>query len=469
MPSTIAREGRDVSRGLERVLLVAVRWSVLALVLLFVAAAVSLVGPFRGCVQIGEERAALQPVEPPDGRGWVEGLAGLYGVAREKSPSFGADSTSVEGVTSAERFGPDLGAIGYAPGSEPPREDEPMRSDAARVAPGVNLMTSGDRARAELRALDDTLLHAWEVPYEAHRDLPPLEGAHQAPWRRVTLLEDGSLLAIHDGRALVRIGPDSTPIWASPLRAHHDLALEGDRIHVLTRGERIVPEVHPKVAIVDDEVTTLDLAGNVLSELSLWEAFVQSEFRSMLDQLTVRTGDVMHSNSIELLDGRLASRNPAFAAGNWLLCARDLDLVFVIDPRAGCIVWLATGPWRAPHHPTVTEHGTVLLFDNLGRDGDSRLLELEAVNGAIVSQWAPSDPADFSTQFCGVAAPLSNGNVLVTETCRGRAFELNPTGEVVWEYHSPRRAGPADRYVAALFEVERVARDHPGVRAVLGD
>jgi hypothetical protein len=464
MPPTIARGGRDVSRGLLHALLLAVRWSVVALVLLVVAAAVSLLGPFRA-----SSPSEREPSEPADGRGWVEGLDGLYGVAREKSPSVGAHDTTQRSDA------PDLGAIGYAPGSEPPRRgtggaaSATTRFDATRVAPGVNLMTSGDRARAELRALDDTLLHSWEVPYETHRGLPPREGPHQAPWRRALLLEDGSLLAIHDGRALVRIGSDSAPIWASPLRAHHDLALDGDRIHVLTRGERIVAEVHPEVAIVDDRVTTIDRAGNVLGELSLWEAFVQSEWRPMLDDLTVRTGDVMHSNSIELLDGRLASHHPAFHAGNWLLCARDLDLVFVVDPRLRRIVWLATGPWRGPHHPTVTEHGTVLLFDNLGRDGDSRLVELEVVNGAIVSQWAPSDPADFSTQFCGVAAPLVNGNVLVTETCRGRAFELSPMGDIVWEYHSPRRFGPEGRYVAALFEVERLARDSPGVRAVLGE
>ena len=442
------------------------RWSIIALTLLVVAAAVSLLGPFRGGGPV-DELVEEELVEPADGRGWVEGVDGLYGVAREKSPTLGADDVT------PPVSGPDLGAIGYAPGSEPPRagvagvSSAITRFDAASVAPGVNLMTSGDRARAELRTLDDTLLHTWELPYEAHADLPPREGAHQAPWRRVTLLEDGSLLAIHDGRALVRIGTDSEALWASPLRAHHDLALDGDRIHVLTRGERLVPEVHPKVAIVDDRVTTIDRAGNVLSELSLWEAFVRSEWRPMLDDLSVRAGDVMHSNSIEVLDGRLVSHHPAFAAGNWLLCARDLDLVFVVDPNQRRIVWLATGPWRAPHHPTVTDHGTVLLFDNLGRDGDSRLVELEVVNGTVVSQWAPEDPSAFSTQFCGVAAPLANGNVLVTETCRGRAFELSPEGVVVWEYHSPRRFGPAGRYVAALFEVERLARDSPGVRAVL--
>ena len=385
----------------------------------------------------------------------MTGLGGLYGVARTAAT--------------------DLGAIGYAPGSAPPRSATSgvVRFDPERAAPGVNLLTSGDRAEAELRALDGTLLHTWALPYTAHVHLPPIEGEHQAPWRRVLLLADGGLLAIHDGRALVRLRADSTPVWASALRAHHDLALTTDaatgepRIVVLTRGERTVPAVNPHQPIVDDRVTTLDLRGNVLTELSLWDAFSASEFAPLLADLTVRVGDVMHSNTLEVLDGRLAERHPAFRAGNWLVCARDLDLVFVVDPLAERIVWLTGGPWRGPHHPTVTPRGTLLVFDNLGNEGDSRLVELEVSGGAVVSMWAPERRSDFSTQFCGVAAPLPNGNILVTESCRGRSFELSPEGELVWEYLSPRRAGPGERYVAALFEVERLAENHPGVRAAL--
>lgn len=422
------------------------RIATIVLALLCVAALVSVFGP---CAS----RTPREPVAPPDGRGWVEGLDGLFGVARD------ADAANA----------PDLGAIGYAQGSEPPRPGAALVPihDTARVMPGVNLMTSGDRARAELVGLDGALLHAWEVPYASHSALPPLEGPHQIPWRRVALLADGGLLAIHDGRALVRVSARSEVVFGSSIRAHHDLALDGELVHVLTRGERLVPEVNPRDPIVDDRVTTMDLAGNVVAELSLWDAFVASPWRPMLADLTVRVGDVMHSNTLELLDGRLADRSPAFARGNWLVCMRDLDLVVVVDPAQRRIVWLATGPWRGPHHPTVTGRGTLLVFDNLGNDGDSRLVELEVAAGAVVSLWAPADKRAFSTQFCGVAAPLPNGNVLVTESCRGRAFELTADGDTVWEYRSPRRAGPGGRFVAALFEVERLPVDATGVAAAL--
>ena len=435
----------------------------LALGLLVLAALVSLVSHFGGPAAPRPWSAgrAADVVVPDDGRGWVEGLDGLYGVARSAP-------VSLQGG---------LEVVGYAAGSEVPRSaaSGTLMYDRSRTQPGVNLMLSGDRARAELRSLDDVLLHAWEAPIDAHTDLTPARGPDQVAWRRAALLDDGSLVAIHDGHALVRIGADSTVLWSSPVEAHHDLFVHGGQIVVLTRGRRLVPEVNPREAIVDDRVAIFDLDGRLLRDFSLWDAFARSEWGSLLGRLTTRVGDVMHSNTIERLDGRSSAIHPAFRAGNWLLCLRDLDLVVVLDPQLERLVWLSSGPdaagpgqpWRGPHDPTVTLNGTLLVFDNLGREGDSRLVELEVAQGQIVSTWAPENSMDFSSLFCGALDCLANGNVLVTESCRGRAFELTPSGEIVWEYVSPRRAGEDRRFVAALLDVVRLPADAPGVLAAL--
>ena len=43
----------------------------------------------------------------------------------------------------------------------------------------------------------------------------------------------------------------------------------------------------------------------------------------------------------------------------------------------------------------------------------------------------------------------------------GRQVEVTPTGEVVWSFHSPHRAGEQKQLVAALYEVQRLAPDTP--------
>jgi hypothetical protein len=47
----------------------------------------------------------------------------------------------------------------------------------------------------------------------------------------------------------------------------------------------------------------------------------------------------------------------------------------------------------------------------------------------------------------------------VTESSRGRAFEVTPEGAIVWELHSPHRAGSQRQFVASLLEGLRLPPD----------
>ena len=43
----------------------------------------------------------------------------------------------------------------------------------------------------------------------------------------------------------------------------------------------------------------------------------------------------------------------------------------------------------------------------------------------------------FFSELCGTCQRLPNGNTLITESTRGRAFEVTPDKEIVWEFVSP--------------------------------
>jgi hypothetical protein len=72
--------------------------------------------------------------------------------------------------------------------------------------------------------------------------------------------------------------------------------------------------------------------------------------------------------------------------------------------------------------------------------------------------WSYDGTADapFFTNTCGAAQRLDNGNTLITESARGRAFEVMHDGTIVWEFLSPHRAGEDGRYVALLPELRRI-------------
>ena len=52
---------------------------------------------------------------------------------------------------------------------------------------------------------------------------------------------------------------------------------------------------------------------------------------------------------------------------------------------------------------------------------------------------------------------LPDGNVLIEATDGGRAREVNPAGELDWQFQSPYRAGKNRDLVANLYSLDRVA------------
>lgn len=374
------------------------------------------------------------PTSAPIEGGWAEGVAGLW---TERRTGEGGSPSGIE-------------AIGYAGGWEEGELQGGVWTEPdPRSAPGWNLYSSGHGAVAVLVDERGQEQHRWEKPYAELPDAPPLDGEHQKCWRRVRMNAEGDLFAIHGGRALVRLDRDSKVHWVFGERVHHDLVLEeAGTILTLTRVERLEPRLDPRKPIVDDEVVRLSADGEVLARQSITAAFLASPYASHLPR---QGGESLHTNSIQVLRGTTGVRG--LEAGRLLLCARDLDLLFALDMELGRVTWAQKGDWVAPHDPRELESGDLALFDNLGGERGSRVLRLDPQSGAVKWSWPPAD-IDFFSRFCGSVRELEGGNWLITETGAGRAFEITAEGEVVWGFHTPHHLN--DRWIAALFEVERV-------------
>ena len=144
-----------------------------------------------------------------------------------------------------------------------------------------------------------------------------------------------------------------------------------------------------------------------------------------------------------------------------LICVRQLDLIVVVDMEEACVVWALRGPWHKQHQPTALDNGNLLVFDNLGREYGSRVIEFDPISQRIAWCYEGDPPDAFFTRFCGSCQRLPNGNTLITESDPGRAFEVTPDKTIVWEYLNPHRAGEDDELIAALFEMLRLPPDFP--------
>jgi hypothetical protein len=365
-----------------------------------------------------------------------------------------------------------LRSIGYLSGSDlAPDFTEVTVHEEDKAFEGVNLYTSGHAPEAILMGMDGAVMHTWSYAFD---DVwSPAGRPTSRPgvfavdyWRRAHLFDNGDLLAIYEGFGVIKLDRDSRLLWSYPRDdpgafeaepgPHHDLFVDEDGlIYVLTRRAEIVPRINRAWPILEDFVTILTPAGESVDSVSVLEAFERSQFAPVLANIAER-GDIFHTNTIEVFDGRHAGEAPIFKRGNVLISLREIDVIAIIDMELRKVVWAITGMTARQHQPTLLDNGNMLVFDNLGNHGRSNVIEVDPLTQQVVWEYPGAGATGLLSETCGSAQRLPNGNTLITETDRGRALEVDASGNIVWEFFNPHRAGDEMELIASLFEVVRL-------------
>ena len=373
------------------------------------------------------------------------------------------EGASEEQLAEIER----LKTIGYLGGTTEAPDVSGVTVHEAGAYAGLNFYTSGHFPGAILMDMEGNTLHTWQYDFidawrtGAREELPP-NPKPAGFWRRAHLFRNGDVLAVFDGLGLIKVDRNSELIWAYLGGAHHDFEVwEDGTIYVLTREAHVNPEINPEDPVLEDYVTVLDEHGREIRRVSLYEAFVNSRFSAALEGMA-ESGDIFHTNTIEVLDGAHADAVPAFARGNVLFCVREIDVVGALDMDREIVTWAIEQPWEKPHQSTILPSGNMLIFDNRGYWGRSRVIEFDPATMQIVWAYQGEEPDDFYSETCGSNQRLPNGNTLITESDRGRAFEVGPDGTIVWEYVNPSHAGDQNQFIASIFEMLRIESDYPG-------
>jgi hypothetical protein len=360
-----------------------------------------------------------------------------------------------------------LANLPYLQGYRPATPGAAIRvDDRTRTAKGLNLFASGHAPVATLMDMEGTVVKTWTA--DAAKAFPGValdHNEHARFLRRVHLLPDGSILALFDELGLVHLDPDSRILWAFQERTHHDLFVEENgKIWALARQLRVVPELRRDEPIWEDFIVELSPEGKLLRRISVIECFRKSSYAPLLANIGSQH-DVLHTNTIRVLDGSLAGRSPLFRRGRLLLSLKNLNTVAVVDPDAGAVVWALSGQWYAQHSARFLPSGHLLLFDNLGlMRPASRILEIDLFTQKIVWSFGGRPGEEFLSETSGWVDRLPNGNTLITESNFGRVIEVTPDNQIVWEFVNPNRAGKKGDKVATIYEMERITRDLPSIR-----
>jgi hypothetical protein len=360
-------------------------------------------------------------------------------------------------------------SLGYLSGSKPaPIKTKITVYDRKLAYNSLNLIASGHGAEALLITMSGEEVYKWSC--DLTEAWPELVTKKQTTnkywkskmyWRRVHLMENGDLYAIFEGVGIVKLDKNSNILWRKNNFAHHDLYVAGNGdVYVLTRNVHINKKYNPEKPILEDFITVLDSEGNELKNVSLLDMLENSPFAPVLTR-SKPFGDILHTNTIELIENLPSHRSLPFKKGTVLTSVLHLDLVCAVDLEKETVYWAESNLWHKQHQPTLLDNGNMLVFDNQGLKNVSSVLEIDPVTREILWSYRGGKDGAFYSETCGSCQRLPNGNTLITESDPGRAFEVTPDKTIVWEYVNPNRAGKNKELIATLFEVFRLPQDFP--------
>lgn len=343
-----------------------------------------------------------------------------------------------------------------------------------RVQPGLTLFCSGHAPTVVLMDAEGETVHQWTIDFDKAwpESLPfSVSDAHREFIRRAALYPNGDLLAIFEYVGIVKLDKDSQVLWAKSLRTHHDVEILPDG-RILTLGLNfadseeariLAPGLNMPKGLFDNSVLVLSAEGEKLRETSLTRAIHNSPFGIYLSQLPWSEPDLLHANSVQWITNELAEAHEFLEPGNVLVSLRNPGALVVLDLVTAKITWLEVGQWSMQHQAIALENGNLLMMDNRGGNSTrplwrnrSRALEYHPPTKSVVWQSPRAEEGRLYTDFLGYVQRLSNGNTLITESTQGHVVEVDPAGEVVWEYYSPYRAGPDRTLIATIMGAKRI-------------
>jgi hypothetical protein len=365
-----------------------------------------------------------------------------------------------------------------------------IRHQPGRSFEGLTLYTSAHDQQALLIDMEGRELHRWRVPFRAvwrkGAQVQKLLPDGRILLRAARMQPNGDLLAVYEGvgdtpygYGLVKVDRHSRLLWSYLEHVHHDLDIAPDgRVITLIQEVNQEPIGRPNLLRpprLDDLVVVLSPDGEELQRVHLLKALLNSKYARLLDLVPwydLPKGDILHANAVDFIDAGMATALGFAKEGQILVSFREISTIAILDLEREEIVWAMRGAWIGQHDPDILPNGNILLFDNngkFGEEGRSRVIEVDPRSTAIVWSYSGTPGQPMESVIRSSQQRLPNGNTLFAESDGGRLVEVDPAGEIVWEYVNPVRGGNGEERIPVVMLGERRPRDwfEPAFRTAL--
>jgi len=315
---------------------------------------------------------------------------------------------------------------------------ELLKHDADRSFAGYTTVSTLRSTNVRLVDMQGQEVHRWELP-------GPLGGlAYLLPGGKlfcaVQVPSEIPLQTSRGGRIL-ELSWDGEILWEyNDDTQHHDFRRlpDGNTVYIGWRAlpdefaKRIpggIPGTEVNGQTFEDYFRIVSPNGETVWE---WSASSLDPEKYPISQGLDR-GEFGHANTVCPL-----------ADGNFLINFRNLDMIAVLSPKEGRLIWeMRNESWGRPHDPQPIDDGRRILFFANGacdkpKPQRSAVVELDAKTGEEFWRWEAGIPWNFYSHVMGSVQRLPNGNTLVCESGNGRIFEVHRESmDIVWDYVNP--------------------------------
>lgn len=328
-----------------------------------------------------------------------------------------------------------------------------------------------DESQVRLIRRDGSLFRKWSLSY---LDFFPIVDDEVCSIRNnldvdvhgVHLNPAGELVLNFEYCGLVKLDACGDPLWTLNEKTHHAVtpAESGGywllSLEVWRAGDtpdRFPPFSTPGTQqhIHEDYVTLVSASGEIIDRFSIPQLMKDSGLEALLTannrrfrRTSVVRRELVHTNQVVELWSKDAAHFPMFAAGDLAISLRGLNLVIVLDPKTRRVKWHQTGPWLRQHDVEFRTDGRLSVFNNntyltsyldfrhidLDMPKTSNIMAIDPLTRETEILYGEREGEEFLSVIRGQHTLLEQDGILITEFDAGRVFEIDASGEIVWEF-----------------------------------
>lgn len=355
-----------------------------------------------------------------------------------------------------------------------------------RAQPGLTLVTEIGAERqisAKIIDLNGNTLHQWKIDWfklwSNPEHLPPNLIPQSPPGTSIhgaVVMDNGDLVFNFESKGLMRLDRNGEVVWRLPYLTHHSIHQHDDG-NLWVSGSKYQTEKVPRLShlippFYEETILEISPEGKILREWYVADVLRNNGYTGLLylgslnnentaiqgDNRLLGNTDLLHLNDVEPFSTQL---EPGFfQPGDVMISLRNINTVLVFNTESEKIKYISIGEVVRQHDPDFIDGNRISVFDNNNLAGtpqrQSKITIFSATDNTKQVFFEGSPDAPFFTRVMGKNQWLPNGNLLITESMSGRGFEVNPQGEVVWEYLN----FVDDSTVGIVSEVQRLPAEY---------